>query len=282
MTRTTTVQGAGEPLTIDRSDQVRMIGERINPRPESELAAALVDGDLTPVRRLATEQVEHGADLIDVNVDADGVDKREVLPRAVEAVAEETDVPIVIDTNYEDADALAAALEVCPGRPVVNSVNGEPESLETILPLVADHDAAVIGLTMDEDGIPDDADTRFDIAETILDRAAAAGIDAADVIIDCAAIPLSTASDAGRTTIETVERVCDELGNNVTLGVSNVSFELPQREQINETFLAMAIEAGVNVPIVHPEAARETVLIADLVMGRDEFAKRYLSYYRSR
>lgn len=281
MTLKTTVQGAGDSLTIDRADRVVMIGERINPRPESDLAAALAESDMDPVRRLASEQVENGADLIDINVDVEGLDKETILPLVVEAVADETDVPIVIDTNYEDAAALEAALEVCPGKPVVNSVNGEEASLETILPLIAEYGTAVIGLTMDDDGIPDDAQTRFQIAETILDRATAAGVPVEDVIIDCAAIPISTDHEAGRTTLETVERVRDELGNNITLGVSNVSFELPQREPINNTFLAMAISAGVNVPIVHPESARETVLIADLVRGRDAYAKRYLNYYRS-
>lgn len=282
MSAQTTVRGTGDPVTIDRSEAVRLIGERINPRPESDLATALAAGDLDPVRRLAEEQVADGADLVDVNVDADGVDKAEILPRAVEAVAEVTDVPIVIDTNYSDADALEAALETCPGRPIVNSVNGETASLETILPLVAEYDTAVIGLTMDDDGIPDDADTRVAIAETILDRAADAGIAADDVIIDCAAIPLSADATAGATALETMARVRDEHGNNITLGVSNASYQLPERERINNVFLAMAIEAGLNVPIVNPTTARETALIADLVMGRDDFAKRYLGYYRSR
>lgn len=281
MSVATTVEGAGEPITIDRTEQVRIIGERINPRPESELAKALAADDLDPVRRLAEEQVENGADLIDVNVDADGVDKEEMLPKAVEAVAETVDAPIVIDTNYEDADALRAALERCPGKPVVNSVNGETESLETILPIVAEYGAAVIGLTMDDDGIPDDAQARFDIATEILDRAEEAGIPNEDVIIDCAAIPLSTNSEAGRVTLDTMELVREELGNNITLGVSNVSFELPQRELINNTFLAMAIRAGLSVPIVHTESAIETILVSDLAMGRDDFAKRYLGHYRS-
>lgn len=278
----TTVEGPGKLVTIDRTDQVRVIGERINPRPESDLAEALAEGDLEPVRRLAEEQVAKGADLIDVNVDADGVDKDEMLPKAVEAVANTVDVPIVIDTNYEDAEALREALERCPGKPIVNSVNGEEDSLETVLPIVAEYETAVIGLTMDDDGIPDGADTRFEIAETILERGDEEGIPKEDVIIDCAALPLSTDSDAGRVTLDTIERVRTELGNNITLGLSNVSFELPERDFINNTFLAMAIHAGLNVPIVHTESAIETILVADLAMGRDDFAKRYLGHYRSK
>lgn len=278
----TTVEGSGESITLDRSEQVHLIGERINPRPESDLAAALSKGDMAPVRELAVEQVDNGADLIDVNVDADGVDKREMLPKAVETVADAVDVPIVIDTNYEDAAALEEALERCPGKPVVNSVNGEEESLETILPLVAEYETAVIGLTMDDDGIPDDAESRFEIAKKILARADNNGIPKENVIVDCAALPLSTNSEAGRTTLDTMEMVRDELGNSITLGLSNISFELPNREQINSVYLAMAIRAGLNVPIVHAETTKEVGLIADLAMGRDDFAKRYLGYYRGR
>ncbi|AUX10156.1 5-methyltetrahydrofolate--homocysteine methyltransferase [Halalkaliarchaeum desulfuricum] len=282
MSLQTTVEGAGESVTLDRTQQVHLIGERINPRPESDLAEALSEGNLEPVRELADEQVENGADLIDVNVDADGVDKDEMLPKAVETVADAVDVPIVIDTNYEDADALEEALDLCPGKPIVNSVNGELESLETILPLVDEYETAVIGLTMDDDGIPDDADTRFEIAQAILARADEHGIPKEDVIIDCAALPLSTDSEAGRTTLDTMEMVRDELGNSITLGLSNVSFELPNREEINSVYLAMAIRAGLNVPIVRAETTKEVALIADLAMGRDDFAKRYLGYYRGR
>lgn len=282
MSLQTTVEGAGEPVTLDRTEQVHIIGERINPRPDSALAEALRNGEMDRVETLAEEQVANGADLIDVNVDADGVDKDEVLPKAVETVAETVDVPIVIDTNYEDAAALEAALSVAPGKPVVNSVNGETESLETILPIVADHEAAVIGLTMDDDGIPDDPDARFAIAERILERADEEGIPAEDVIIDAAALPVSANDEAGRVTLDTIERVRDELGNNITLGVSNVSFEMPERQPVTNTFLAMAIRAGLNVPIVHPAETRETILIGDLMMGRDDFAKRYLGYYRSK
>jgi 5-methyltetrahydrofolate--homocysteine methyltransferase len=282
MSLQTTVSGAGDPITIDRSEQIRLIGERINPRPESDLAKALASGDMAPVRRLAEEQVETGADLIDVNVDVDGVDKAATLPRVVEAVAEAVDAPIVIDTNYEDADALRDALGVCPGRPVINSVNGETESLETILPIAAEYDTAVIGLTMDDDGIPRDADTRVEIAGTILDRAEEAGVAREDVIVDCAAIPLSTDSNTGAVTLETMRRVRDEFGSNITLGLSNVSYELPERDRINQVFLAMAMEAGLNVPILNPGETIETALIADLVMGRDDFAKRFLTHYRSR
>ena len=282
MSLQTTVQGTGSPITIDRTEQVRLIGERINPRPESALAEALADGNMDPVRELAVEQVENGADLIDVNVDVDGVEKETILPAAVEAVAEEVEAPIVIDTNYEDADALEAALEVAPGKPVVNSVSMESASLDAILPLVAEYDAAVVGLTMDESGPPDDAQTRVEFAQSLLEEAAEYDIPPEDVIIDPLALPLSSNAEIGAEILCAMEQIRDELGNNITLGLSNISYEMPQREQINNLFLAMAIQSGLSVPIVNAGSSREAILIADLVMGRDDFAKRYLSYYRSK
>ncbi|MFB6109308.1 MAG: dihydropteroate synthase [Halodesulfurarchaeum sp.] len=282
MSLQTTVEGAGSSLRIDRSEQVRIIGERINPRPDSDLAEAFRNENVEPVRRLAVEQVENGADLIDVNVDADGVEKDTVLPMAVEAVAEEVDVPVVIDTNYDDAEALEAALEVAPGKPVINSVSMEEPSREAILPLVAEYDTAVIGLTMDEAGPPDDAASRVDLAEALLEAAEEYDIPREDVIIDPIALPLSSDSDIGYEILQAMKQIRDEFGNNITLGLSNISFEMPEREKINDLYLAMAIQSGLSVPIVNPGETRETILLADLMMGRDDFAKRFLEYYRSK
>ncbi|MDZ7849521.1 MAG: dihydropteroate synthase [Halodesulfurarchaeum sp.] len=282
MTVVTEVEGTEETVRIDRTEQVRIIGERINPRPESDLAVALQNEDMEPVRELALEQVENGADLIDVNVDADGIDKETVLPMAVETVADAVDVPIVIDTNYDDADALEAALEVVPGRPIVNSVSMEGPSLETIFPLVAEYDTAVVGLTMDESGPPGSAEGRIELAEALLEQADEYGVDREDVILDPLAYPLSTDSDAGLDVLTAMETIREEFGNNITLGLSNISYEMPERDRINNLYLAMAIEAGLNVPILNPGETRETVLIADLVMGRDDYAKRFLGHIRSR
>jgi len=282
MTLQTTVQGTGAPVTIDRDEQVRIIGERINPRPESDLAEALADGNLDPVRELAAEQVENGADLIDVNVDVDGVDKMEILPRAVETVGETVEAPIVIDTNYDDAAALEAALEVAPGKPVVNSVSMESASLEAILPLVAEYDTAVVGLMMDEAGPPDDAETRVEFAEALLEEAAEYDIPPEDVIIDPLALPVSSNSEIGYEILTAMEAIRDQFGTNITLGLSNISYEMPERAKINDLYLAMAIQSGLSVPIVNAGETREAILLADLMMGRDDFAKRFLSYYRSK
>ncbi len=275
----TELAGREKKVIVDRDGPVIIIGERINPTGKQRLAEALQAGDMDYVQELARTQIANGADLLDVNVGAAGVEEEEVLPVAVQAVAEAVDAPIVIDSTHETA--LPKALEVCPGRPLINSVNGEEASLQRILPLVKEYDTAVIGLTMDDDGIPDDPEGRFAVAEKILERAAKHGIAEKDVIIDTLTLTVGADSKAAITTLRTAEMIKDRLGLNVCLGASNVSFGLPQRNKVNNLFLAMATFAGMNVAIVNPAHAREALLIADLIMGRDEFAARYLDYFRA-
>lgn len=283
----TELRGREKAVIIDRQGPVVVIGERINPTGKPQLADALRGlraADMDYVRELARQQIANGADMLDVNVGAAGVDEDEALPLTVEAVADEVGVPIVIDSTHETAlpKALTA---VCggaePGRPLINSVNGEEDSLKRLLPLVKEYDAAVIGLTMDDDGIPEDAEGRLAIAEKILKRAAHHGISADDVVIDCLTLTVGADSRAAMTTLRATQLVSEKLGANVCLGASNVSFGLPQRGKINNLFLAMAALAGMNVAIVNPAAAKEALLIADLILGRDEFATRYLDYFRA-
>lgn len=275
----TELRGRETTVVVDRDGPVVIIGERINPTGKPQLAEALREGNMEYVRQLAREQIANGADLLDVNVGAAGVEEEEVLPLAVEVVADEIGVPIVIDSTHETA--LPKALEVVPGRPLINSVNGEEDSLERLLPFVKEYDTAVIGLTMDDDGIPEDAEGRLAIAERILTRADQHGIPAHDVIIDCLTLTVGADSRAAITTLRATQLVRERLGANVCLGASNVSFGLPQRGKVNNLFLAMAVLAGMNVAIVNPSAAKEAILIADLIMGRDEFATRYLDYFRA-
>ncbi len=275
----TILKGTAQTVTIERGRPTVIIGERINPTGRKRLAEALLNEDMEFVCREAVKQVEDGASIIDVNVGASGVDEEKLLPMAVQAVAEAVDVPISIDSTHPRA--LPAALKVCPGRPLVNSVNGEEASLERVLPLVREHGVAVIGLTMDDEGIPDNADARLAIAHKIVNRAAQLGIPTEDVIIDCLALTVGADHRAAIVTLETIQKVVKEMGVNVALGASNVSFGLPDREIINDIFIAMAILAGVSCPIVHPAKARRAILIADLLLGRDEFAMNYLTYYRA-
>jgi 5-methyltetrahydrofolate--homocysteine methyltransferase len=274
----TTLSSATKTVIIGGGRPTVIIGERINPTGKKRLAAALQAGDLTLVREEAVAQMAAGADVIDVNVGAAGVDDVILLPKAVRTVMEAVDAPVSIDSP--NSDALKAALEVYQGKPLINSVNGEERSLESILPLVKEHGAAVIGLTMDENGIPDDPSRRLEIAKRIVARAEELGIPRREVIIDCLALTVGADSKAASVTLEAIRLVKQELGVNMTLGASNVSFGLPNREALNSAFIAMAIAAGATCPIVDPAKARQAILASDLLLGRDDFAVRYIKYYR--
>ena len=281
----TVLKGTGKRVVVGDGRPTVILGERINPTGKKKLAAALVAGDMEIVRQEALEQVEAGADVLDVNVGAAGVDEVDLLPRAAQLVLETVDVPICIDTP--NGEALAAALarhkEVNPdGRPLVNSVNGEESSLQRVLPLVAEYGAVVIGLCMDDDGIPATPEQRLDVARKIVSRAEAHGIGREDILIDCLALTVGADSQAGWITLETIRLVKEELGVNMALGASNVSFGLPDRETINGIFLGMAIARGLNCPIVDAAKVRPYVLAADLALGRDNYAMRYLKAFRKR
>ena len=276
----TVLRGTKSTVYVAPNRPTVLIGERINPTGRKRLAAGLVAGNVEIVKDEALAQVAAGAGVIDVNVGAAGVDQVALLPRAVEMVQEVVGVPLSIDTP--DSEALAAALKVYQGKPLVNSVNGEEKNLSRVLPLVAEHGAAVIGLCMDEGGIPDDPHKRLEIAHKIVERAEALGIPREDVLIDCLALTVGADPKAALITLEAIRLVRAELGVNMTLGASNVSFGLPDREVLNWAFLAMAIREGVNAPIVNTARVRQTVLAADVLLGRDEFAMRYIKDYRKR
>jgi 5-methyltetrahydrofolate--homocysteine methyltransferase len=279
----TILVGTGKKVVISDDGPTVIIGERINPTGKKKLSAALVEGDLSIVRQEALAQVKAGADVLDVNVGAAGVNEVDLLPKAVKLVMETVDVPICIDTA--DTEAMAAALtahkELAPeGKPLINSVNGEEERLEGVLPLVAEYGAAVIGLCMDDDGIPEVPEQRLAVATKIVERAEALGIPRQDIAIDCLALTMGADSQAGSKTLESIRLVKTELGVNIALGASNISFGLPARETINGAFIAMAILNGLNCPIVDAAKVRPFILAADLAMGRDEYAMRYIKAFR--
>jgi len=274
----TFLRGSGRSVIISPERPVVIIGERINPTGRKRLAAQLRRGDFSLVQQEAQAQVEQGADVIDINVGAAGVDQAEILPRAVAAAAEVVDVPLAVDTD--NPQALEAALALCPGRPLVNSVTGKESSLEAVLPLVKEYGAAVIALTMDEGGIPDTPERRLKVARKIVERAEAMDIPRQDVIVDCLALCVGADHRAALVTLEAMRLVREELGVNLVLGASNVSFGLPDRAAINDIFLAMAICQGLTCAITDPARTRRAILISDLLMGRDEFAMRYISFFR--
>ncbi|MCZ7664690.1 MAG: dihydropteroate synthase [Thermoleophilia bacterium] len=274
----TRVAGASGEVIIGHDLPTVLIGERINPTGKKKLAASLREGDLSVVREEARGQVAAGADILDVNVMITGVDEVAMLPRAVEAVAGTVDVPLCLDSH--NVRALEAALQVCPGRPIINSVTGEAASLETILPLVKEHGVPVIGLTLDDTGIPADPAARVAIAHLIVERAAALGIPREDIIIDCLTLALGANTNAGLGTLEAVRLVKRELGVNQTQGASNISHGLPNRLWLNGVYLALAIEAGLTCPTVDAAQVRFAALAADLVLGRDDYAMRFISAFR--
>ncbi len=275
-----------ETILIGHQTEVRIspetptviIGERINPTGKKKLAEALRNGDMDYVCQQALLQMQQGAQVIDVNVGAAGVDEVALLPRAVETVAAATGLPVSIDSPHEKA--LPAALQVCGGNPLVNSVTGERASLERVLPLVKEFDASVIALCMDEDGIPETSEGRLRVAEKILERAAQLGIGPERLLVDCLTLTVGADQRAGQVTLGAVRLVREKLGVNLVLGASNVSHGLPDREAINNYFIAASILAGADALIVNPEKARQSIIVGDLLAGRDEYAMNYLQYYR--
>lgn len=279
---TTVVTSKTKTVEIHRDNFTVIIGERINPTGRKSLLKELKEGKFDIVRRDAVAQVEAGAKIIDVNAGVPGEDEEPILRDMMHAVMEVTDMPLCIDTA--DNTALETALSIYEGKALINSVNGEEERLESVLPLVKEYDASVIGLCMDDDGIPPTAEDRFQVAAKIIERADKFGISADRIIIDPLALTMGSDHNAGRISIETIEKVVEEFGVNVTMGCSNISFGMPDRAVINSNFIAMSILAGMTAPITNPleEEVVLAIQAADLVMGRDEFGMNWIKAYRAR
>jgi 5-methyltetrahydrofolate--homocysteine methyltransferase len=275
----TILKGKSKEVVVGIDRPFVMIGEKINPTGRKKLAAALVEGNLDYVRQLAESQVAWGADVLDINVGVPGLNEVAVVKKLVELLASIVDVPFCLDSA--SPDVLAAGLAVVPGKPLVNSVSGEEKKLEMVLPLVKERGAAVIGLTMDDNGIPKTAEERLAVAEKILERAARLGIPEENVIIDPLVLTVGSDSKAALVTLQTVELLRKEFGVNVNLGASNVSFGLPERPTVNATFLTLAIQMGATCSITDPAKLGQTVKAVDLLLGRDENSIRYLKYFRA-
>lgn len=262
-----------------RTDSPRIVGERINPTGKRRFKEALKNNDLDYILAQAIEQVRAGAEILDVNVGLPEVDEKNMMVKAVKALQSVTDAPLQIDST--DPQVLQAALRVYNGKPVVNSVNGEEKSLCTVLPLVKKYGAAVIGLTLDENGIPKTAQERFAIAKRIVDRACALGIEKGDIFIDCLTLTASAEQEGAMQTLLALRRVKEELGVKTALGVSNISFGLPNRELVNATFLAMALQNGLDLPIINPNAAAMTgaVRAYRLLANIDKNAAAFIAAY---
>jgi len=261
-------------------DMPRIIGERINPTGKKRMKQALLDHDFDYLRSEAISQTDAGADILDVNVGTPGIDEAAVLPEAVQAIMEVTDLPLQLDSS--SVEALEAALRIYPGKPIINSVNGKEDSLKEVLPLVKHYGAAIVGLTLDENGIPQTAQERFEIGKRILERAQALGIPKGDVFLDCLTLTASTGESGPVETLKAVRAVREELGLQTVLGVSNISFGLPNRPLINRNFLCMAMQNGLTLPIMNPmaEGMTDTVRAFRMLAGFDPNCENFIEAYR--
>lgn len=276
----TILKGSESEVVINTEGPVVIIGESINPTRRKKLVSTLSERNFEVVFDLATSQIEAGADVLDVNVGFPGVDDAKLLPETVMAIQDKYDVPLCIDSP--NPDAIEAALKVINGKCLINSVNGEEKSLDAILPMAKEHNAVVIGLVMDDNGITHDPEQRLKIAEKIVNRAVKIGICEEDVVIDPLAMAVSAVPNAGAVTLETIRLVSTRLGLNITMGASNISFGLPIREVLNSSFMAMAIMNGLSCPITNPVLVTAAIRATDLLLGRDDYAMRYIEHYKSR
>lgn len=272
----TIVSSQSKSVAIGPDSSFTVIGERINPTGRKLLAREMAAGNFDRVVSDALAQVEAGAHILDVNAGIPMADEPEILAKAIQLVQTVTDAPISIDSSI--VAALERGLSVYQGKALVNSVTGEEERLESVLPLVKKHGAAVIGISNDETGISEDPDVRFAVARKIVERAMDHGIPREDILIDPLVMPIGAVRLAAQQVFHIVRRCQRELGVNTCCGASNVSFGLPNRIPLNATFLAMAISAGLTSAITNPLEAeiRQTILAADVMMGHDENCMRWI------
>ena len=278
----TIVSSASKEVKIGFDEPFIIIGERINPTGRKLLAAEMKSGDFSRVEKDAISQVNAGAHMLDVNAGIPLADEPALLAKAIKLVQAVTDVPLSIDSSI--VAALESGLSVYQGKALVNSVTGEEDRLETVLPLVAKYGAAVVAISNDETGISEDPDVRFEVARKIVNRASDYGISHEDVVVDPLVMPIGAINSAGKQIIHLVSRLRNELKVNTTCGASNVSFGLPNRNGINAAFLTMAIGSGMTSAItspLHPEVM-QAILGANVMMGKDPNCSNWISCYRDR
>jgi 5-methyltetrahydrofolate--homocysteine methyltransferase len=274
----TILSGRTKEVIIDTNGPVIIIGESINPTRRKKLVSTLQEENFEYVLELARKQIVAMADILDVNVGFPGVDDVKMLQRTVKVIQDKFDIPLCLDSP--NPKAIEAALKVAKGKCLINSVNGEERSLSAILPVAKEFGAAVIGLVMDDNGITHDPEKRLAIAEKILERAVKFGIKEEDVVIDPLALAVSADQNACLVTLETIRLVHQKLGLNITMGASNISFGLPNREILNAAFMTLSILNGLTCPIANPEKITATVRAADLILGRDAYAIRFVENFQ--
>jgi len=276
----TVVTGKGTEVKFGQGLPTVMIAERINPTGRKSLAEELKQGKLDIVREDARKQTEAGGHIIDINVGAVGVDEVEMLPRAVQAVMEESNQPICLDSA--NPAALKAAIKIYPYKVLINSVTGEEKSMENLLPVVAESGSAIICLVLDEDGIPDNVAKRLQIAKKIITRTESMGIKPENLVFDSLVMTNSTNTESAKITIETMRQLVAEYGVATTGGYSNVSFGMPNRDLLNIQFITMGIMNGLTAPITDPliPGLAEAMRASDFLAGRDPYGMNFISSYR--
>tara|TARA_R110002110_G_scaffold3305_2_gene16852 strand:- start:1972 stop:2880 length:909 start_codon:yes stop_codon:yes gene_type:complete len=276
----TRISSASKEIIIGFDHPFCVIGERINPTNRKRLSEEMKGGDYSRVEIEAIAQVEAGATMLDVNAGIPLTDEPKILADCIKLIQSITNVPLSIDSSI--VDALEAGLSVYQGKPLVNSVTGEDEVLERVLPLVKKYGAAVVAISNDETGISEDPDERFKVAKKIVERAADFGIGHEDIIVDPLVMPAGAMASAGPSAMRLIRRLREELKVNTTCGASNISFGLPNRHGMNAAFLAMASGAGMTSAIMNPLHSEEmaAVMGADILMGNDPDCKRWIRKFR--
>jgi 5-methyltetrahydrofolate--homocysteine methyltransferase len=275
---TRVISAKGKEVVIGDGLPTVLIGERINPFGKGPVKEAILSGNTEPIQREALAQVEAGADILILSVAAFGVDEVVTLPRVAAAVMEATDVPLCLESR--NPAALEQTLRLGCGRPIISSITGEEALMSAILPLAKQYNTALVILASDESGIPNNAPRRVEVLRRIVDRAAQAGLAPEDLIADCVAESSAVNNNGALITLETMAAAKAQMGLNLVLGASNVSFGLPSRSVINAAFLSIAVHGGLNCAIVNAKLMKPYIMAADLLMGRDNRARRYTTYCR--
>jgi 5-methyltetrahydrofolate--homocysteine methyltransferase len=276
----TVLSGTKGAVCIAPHKPTVLIGKRVNPGRRKRPVDGALSGHIDIIKNEVLAQVSAGADAVEVDIDVPDVEQIALLPEVIKVVQDTVEVPLCINTP--SPEALAAALNVYRGKPLINGVYGEEEGLDHVLSLAAKYGAAVVGLCMDENGIPNEPSRRLDIARKIVERAKTAGIPREDVLIDCLTLAVDLDNDAARATLKTIRLVREELGVNITLDVNDIVHDLPNANALHQAFLTAAIMEGVTAPMVNVSHARQNILAVDVLLGRDEHAMRYIKYYHFR
>jgi len=276
------LKGTKKTVKIGAGKTPVLVGERINPTNRKEIIAKLKAGEFGILDGEAKKQVANGAEVLDINVGVPGIDEKHAMLEALKIVQDAVEVPVWIDTS--NPEVLAIALKNVKGRPGINSTTGEEKRMDVVIPLAAEYGAALVGLCIDDSGIPATADKRIEIAKKIIDRAEKRGLDRKNVIIDCVALACGTGETGARATLDTIRRCTEELGVNTTVGLSNVSFGLPDRPILNATFMLLCAGQGMSCFIGNPNDPNMQVALkaSKLFWGEDKYAMGYLTYYRKR